>query len=412
MVLRSSPVFRRLWIGQVVSVVGDGMQRLALLWWASHTGGSVLLAAVAVSAMLPVTVLSPWGGVLADRCDRRVLLVGADVARIGTTGGLALLVLGGSPPGWAVCLLVAATAAGTAVFDPTYAATVPSVVGDDDLPAANGLGMANTAVGGLAGPLVAGLLLTVWSPGVVLAVNAATFAWSAAWVVRTRLPAPAGRAPDQPEDAGRIRDGWAVVAARPRLRALVGLGAVLNMVVAPVPLLLAATAVRRFHAQSGSFGLLQVALSAGVLVGSALAGRLARGSATLPLLVTGACLAVVGGAPLLVGVAALAVAGSAIAVGNTVIITRFQREAPAELHGRLFGLVGGLAEGLRPIGAVLGVPLLAVAGPGGAFAVVGALVVVAVLASRGAGRGAPPVPAAAYGEGSPSSAVADAEGVR
>ena len=105
-----------------------------------------------------------------------------------TSAALGWLLFGGDPSAVGVSAFVVVAGAATAVFDPTYAATVPTVVDDGDLPAANGLNMANSAVGGLAGPLLGGLLIGVVDIGWVMVVNAATFAWSAAFVWRCRLP--------------------------------------------------------------------------------------------------------------------------------------------------------------------------------------------------------------------------------
>src|SRR4051812_270974 len=130
--------FRLIWTGQVVSVVGDGMQRIALLWWARREGGNGLLAAVALSTMLPLIVGSPFGGWMADRFDRRRLMMGADLARLVLTGSLAALVLGGGGSSFVVCALVAACAPPTAGFGPAYAGGGPSVVPPRDRPAADG----------------------------------------------------------------------------------------------------------------------------------------------------------------------------------------------------------------------------------------------------------------------------------
>src|SRR6476620_2863853 len=156
MVLRTYRNFRMIWVGQVVSVVGDGMQRVALLWWARRAGGNGLLTAVALATMIPVIACSPVGGWLADRYDRRLLMIGADVARLSTTGVLAALVLGHHTAPVLVCALVAISAGATAVFDPTYSAVVPTLIEPEHRPAANGLNMANSAVGGLVGPLIGG----------------------------------------------------------------------------------------------------------------------------------------------------------------------------------------------------------------------------------------------------------------
>jgi DHA3 family macrolide efflux protein-like MFS transporter len=379
MLLRTAPIFRRLWVGQFVSTIGDGMQRIALLWWAKHHGGNGLLIAVALATMLPTIVCSPIGGWLADHVDRRRLLVGADLARLGFAAVLASLMFGADPPDAVVCVLVALAAVGTAVFDPTYAATVPTVVDDEQLPAANGLNMANGAVGGLVGPLAGGALIAVADLGWVMVINAATFAWSALCIAMCALPRPTGASHGPAEHAG-FRDSVREVRRVPNLGRLVGLASTLNMVVAPVPMMIAALAIDRFDAGPATFGLLEMLLSAGVLAGSIAAGVLARGRLALPFLVLGVCLGAVGVLPLAGAAAVLVVGGVSIAVANTEAMTRFQRSVPAEVQGRVFGVLGSLSEGLRPAGLALGGPLLAAAGVSGAFAVVGAAVVLATLA--------------------------------
>ena len=399
MLLRTSPNFRALWLGQIVSVIGDGMQRVALLWWATRTGGNALLTAVALCAALPVVLGSPFGGALADRFDRRRLLVAADVLRLGVTAALAALVIAGERTPVIVCLCVAMSAVGTALFDPTYAAAVPTVVPAEDLPAANGLNMANSAVGGLIGPLLGGVLIAAFGVGTVLVINAATFAWSVLCILATRLPLPAGGEASA-RSVHTTRSALADILRDRTMRSLTGLAAVLNMVVAPVPLLIVVLAVDRFRVGADSFGLLQVMISAGVLIGSITAGTLARGRLAVPMLALGACLTLVGLLPFAASAVVLLLGGVAIATANTILLTSIQTAVPAETQGRVFGVLGSLSEGLRPVGMALAGPLLAVAGVSGAFAVIGASVAVATLVwTRGteARHAALPEPAAVVG---------------
>ena len=382
MLLRTRSTFRRLWVGQFVSTIGDGMQRLVLLWWASQHGGSGLLLAMALCTTVPTVVASPVGGWLADHLDRRRLLVSADVVRLVTTSLLAVLVGTDDPPVVVVGLAVVLASVAAAVFDPTYSAAVPTVVAADDLPAANGLNMANSAVGSLVGPLAAGVLIGVTGPGWVLAVNAATFVWSAAVIATCRLPRPAAAEGHVPR-AG-VRRSIETVRSVAGLGRLVGLATTLNMVVAPVPVLLAALAVSRLDAGPVGFGLLQVLLGIGLLAGSLAAGVLARGRLALPFVVLGVALASIGVLPVVGVGCALLVAGGAVAIANTEAMVRFQRSVPPEVQGRVFGVLGSLSEGLRPLGLVLAAPLLGGVGVSGAFVVVGTLVVVAsVLLTRG-----------------------------
>jgi MFS family permease len=379
MLLRTSSNFRSLWLGQVVSVIGDGMQRVALLWWATHAGGSGLLTAIALCGILPIVFGSPFGGVLADRFDRRRLMAMADLVRLATTATLATLVLSGDASPLVVCACLAVSALATAAFDPAYAAAVPTIVPIEDRAAANGLNMANSAVGGLVGPLIGGVLIAAFGVGTVLVINACTFAWSVAFILATRLPRPAGGEASARE-RHTTRSAVGDVLRDRGIRGLVGLAAVLNMVAAPVPLLIVVLAVDRFRVGAGAFGVLQVMISAGILIGSVAAGKLASGRLATPMLVLGACLGIVGLLPYAASAAALLVAGVAIAVANTILLTTLQSTVRAETQGRVFGVLGSLSEGLRPLGMALGAPLLALAGVSGAFIIVGLCVAAATLA--------------------------------
>ncbi len=187
-------------------------------------------------------------------------MTGADLARLGLSGLLALLLFGGSPPVALVCGLIVATSIATSLFDPAYSAAVPSIVADEQLPAANGLNMENGAVGGLVGPLAGGALIAVTDIGWVMVVNAATFAWSAACIATCRLPRPVGATLPGGERA-HLRGTIDELRAIPGLGRVVALATTLNMVVAPVPMMIAALVVDRLGAGPTTFGMLEMLLS-------------------------------------------------------------------------------------------------------------------------------------------------------
>jgi DHA3 family macrolide efflux protein-like MFS transporter len=370
MILRLSRNFRLIWIGQVVSVIGDGMQRVALLWWARQFGGNGLLTAVALSTIIPAVLCSPLGGWLADRFDRRHLMMTADLGRLALTTALAVSLL--------MCVLIALSSTCAAVFDPTYSAVVPTLIDSEHRAAANGLNMANSAVGGLVGPLVGGVLISLFDVGSVMVINAVTFAWSAIFIGLASVPKPLGATTAARERHSTIDAMMSIVRDR-ELRRLVGLASVLNMVAAPVPLLVVALAIDRFRVGAAGYGMLEVMVSVGVLAGSLMAGKVAKGAIAGPMLLTGFCLASAGLVPIAVTATAFIVGGFAIAIANTSLITSLQNVVAPEVQGRVFGTIGALGEGLRPAGLALGAPLLAGLGVSGAFMVVGGGVVVATL---------------------------------
>jgi MFS family permease len=379
--------FRLVWTGQVVSVVGDGMRTLALLWWVKiHGGSNAGVVAVAAAAAVPVVVASPLGGWVADRYDRRRSMIGADLLRAGASAGIAALLFTGHLTTLLLCTFVTLSGLGTAWFDPSFAAAVPSLVPPEDRAGANGLNLANSAGGGLLGPLVGGLLLTVVAPGWVLVIDVASFLWSAALISRARIAHPSTFARLASDPAGGLATAEPPASVRTVLadavtRRLVSLACLLNFIAAPMTVLLVALAVDRHHVGPRLYAVLDMTIPAGLLVGAVLAAKAARHRLALlaSLLATGSTLALVGMAPLAVAIGLLVVCGGSLAVANTVLVTILQSAVPAEVQGRAFGVLGSLAQALRPCGLLLAAPLLGLAGVPGSFAVVGLAVVAATL---------------------------------
>ena len=126
--------FRLLWLGQSVSLVGDGIYLVAIAWLvydiSNHPGS---LAVVGVAWTVPQILVLLVAGVLSDRFERRRLLVLADLIRLLAIGGLAALALAGDIHLWQVVALVVAYGAGEALFQPAFSAILPTVVPRDHL---------------------------------------------------------------------------------------------------------------------------------------------------------------------------------------------------------------------------------------------------------------------------------------
>jgi len=183
--LRSNPSFRRLWIAQLISLGGDWFNVVALTGLLLHlTGSSFYGGAVLVASLLPQFLLSPVAGVVADRFDRRRLMLGANL--IAAVLALAMLAVRSRGSVWLGLAAMAGIAAMGAFFDPASRSGLPNIVENDQLAAANVL-MASTwgvmaAVGAAAGGLVAGLL----GRDAAFVANAASFLVAAALILGVR----------------------------------------------------------------------------------------------------------------------------------------------------------------------------------------------------------------------------------
>src|SRR3954454_13033507 len=186
---------RRLFAGLVVSQAGDWLYNLALLAFVyERTGSTAWVGLTTAARILPEVVLGPLGGVLADRHDRRVVMMLSDVLRAASMGGLALVAFAGAPIVLAPVFAALCTASGAA-YPQCVVAVLPRLVGGGDLAAANAARISITGLCVIAGPVLGAALLFLSSAAVTFAVNGATFLVGAAVVAslpREALPHPAG----------------------------------------------------------------------------------------------------------------------------------------------------------------------------------------------------------------------------
>ena len=186
--------FRLLFGAFAVSMVGDRMVSIALAFAVLGLGGSASEVGIVLAARtLPMVGSVLIGGVVADRVSRQRVMVAADLARVVSQGLLAALLIAGEPPIWSLAVLAGLTGAATGFFNPASTGLLPAVVPPEQLQQANGLRATALSGGEIVGPALAGVLVATVGPGWALAIDAATFAVSAAFLVRA-APARAPRA--------------------------------------------------------------------------------------------------------------------------------------------------------------------------------------------------------------------------
>jgi MFS family permease len=180
--------FAFLWTGMTVSMIGDGIYLVAIAWQVlqiENRPGALALVGIAWS--LPQVVLVLASGALADRFDRRVLMIAGDVIRLLAIGTLGILSLNDQLTIPLVLGLVLVYGAGQAVFQPSFQSITPTIVPDDLLVQANSLAqLVRPFAMTLVGPLVGGALVAAFSAGVAFLVDATTFAFSALMILLMR----------------------------------------------------------------------------------------------------------------------------------------------------------------------------------------------------------------------------------
>ncbi|MFL6333201.1 MAG: MFS transporter [Pyrinomonadaceae bacterium] len=222
--LRANRDFRMLWLGQVVSQLGDWFDTIALFTLVLRlTGSGRAVGLVLVARFLPSVVLGPLSGVLADRFNRRHIMIASDVMR-------ALVVLGflfvrRPEQVWLVYLLTVLQLAFSAFFEPARSAALPSVVAERDLVTANSISSVTWSVMLTLGAAVGGPVTGWFGTDVAFVTDSLTYLVSAALVWRVRLPKRAPR-PKTPLTAAKALgvtdtlEGLRYVWHRPRVLAL------------------------------------------------------------------------------------------------------------------------------------------------------------------------------------------------
>jgi MFS family permease len=258
--------FRLFAAGQLVSVAGTWMMVVAQDWLVlSLTGDSAAaLGVVTALQFAPLLLLTLYAGALADRHDKRRLLMAANLASGALSLALAVLVLTGAAGLWHVCLFALGLGLVNAVEVPTRMSFVSELVGADLLPNASALSAAYFNVARVAGPACAGLLIGRLGTAAVMLLNAVSYLATVA-ALRAMRPAELHRSAQRPARAP-VMDGVRHLMARRDLLLAMVLVAVVGMLGFNFQLTLPLLAKTEFHAKAAEFGLLTTAFAVGSLL--------------------------------------------------------------------------------------------------------------------------------------------------
>jgi len=386
--LRRNPALARLLAGEFISGIGDWLYLVAILVVVyAESNSPVLLGIIGAARILPYVLLSVPAGMVADRFDRRMVLLVTDLARGAIMIGLALAVMVGSPTFVIIALSILAACFST-FFGPAIGALLPTLVDERDLGPANSAWATLDNVAFIIGPAVAGILLAGGGLELAFLINAVSFGIVA--IILWQLPVPGRLAAPAPEDgeAEGAPAGWRML-ARPLAGPLV-LDSATSFVIGGVNVLTVIIAVDVLGAGESGTGFLQAATGVGGVVAGVAGGALLARRLSVPLVIGGvvggaglAWLALSGG--LVMAMIAIGVAVAGLLLLDVVNTTMIQRIVPDELRGRAMGVlqtssavVYSLGSLLMPIlASLLGVPfvlaaaaVIVVAGVGGALLLV------------------------------------------
>jgi MFS family permease len=380
----SVPNYRRYYAGQSISLIGTWMQMTAQSWLVftlTHSG--TMLGVIVALQTLPVLVLGPYGGVVADRVDKRLMMIALQSAMGVQALILGLLTITGSVQVWQIGVLAALLGFNNAFENPARQSFMMELVGPEHLRNAVSLNSVLVNVARAIGPAMAGVLVATLGEGVCFLVNAASFipvVFTLTSLDTTKL----ATIPPTPRARGQLREGLRYVGATPTLAVPLVMMAVAGCLTYEFQVSLPVMAERGLHAGATGFGFMTASMGVGAVFGGlfvAARGKTGLRPLTLAALAFGAALALATIAPdLPLELIALALAGvgsiAFMSMGNSTL----QLNTAPEMRGRVMSLWFVAFQGSTPIGGpAVGATMAAV----GARAGLGLSAMVALLVACG-----------------------------
>ena len=365
-----NPNLRRLNLALAGSVIGDWALSVGAAVYAYTKGGATAVGVVGVVRFVTMALLAPFTSLMADKFDRKAVMIAADAIRTALVLVAALVIWRNGPPIIVYALAVFISLAGTA-FRPAQAALMPSLANHPgELTAANVASSTIHSVGFFAGRAIGGVLLAVADISTVYVFDAVTFVWSALLVIglhpaaKTDETAKASAHIDgeDAEDKGRagmfagVGDGYREILRSRDIRLLVGLYCAQTVVAGASLVFSVAIALDLLKLGKSGVGILDSAVGVGGVIGGIVAlllaqrGKLARDFGIGVILWAAPLLLIAAWPTLPAALIAMAIVGVANSVVDVNAFTILQRLVPDAVMGRVFGamesaIIGGMALG-------------------------------------------------------------------
>ena len=346
--------FRWLWFGAFVSTTGFFVAQVAESWYVyERTNSESLLGLTAFLNGLPILMFSVLGGVLADRMDRRHLLIGSQLMQMGASLGLAVLFSFDRIEVWHILVAAFVAGLGQAFGGPAYQALIPSLVPKRHLPNAIALLSIQFNLAGTVGRPIGGAVFDVLGPAMCFFVNALSFL--AVIVSLFLLQVPFVPRPNQQNIVRSLMEGFRAIHASTSLRSLMLLAVVTAFCGVPIALLLPVFARDVYGLDAAGFGWMGAVLGAGAVVGALQVARLGnaprkgRNSLKMQMFLG---LTIIGFALarwLWLGSALLFVCGGAILAVFTLVTSLVQLNVPEEMRGRIMSVHNTAFRGVMPL---------------------------------------------------------------
>ena len=349
--------YRKYFFGQTTSLVGTWMQMTAQSWLVfTLTHSATDIGLVVALQTLPVLLLGPYGGVVADRVDKRKLMIVLQAAMGVQAAVLAVLALAHVVTYLDVCILAIVLGLNNAFENPSRQSFVLEMVGPKDLRNAVSLNSTMNNVARAVGPAVAGIIIASFGEGWCFALNAVSFV---AVVFSLMIMDTSTLSPSVPtvRAKGQLREGFRYIAATPKLLYPLIMMALVGMLAYEFQVTLPVVAGRIFHGSSEVYGAMMASMGVGAVIGglwSASKGRTGTRAMIRAALLFGVFIAFAALSPQIgIEFFALALVGFASVSFLSMTNSTLQLETDPQMRGRVMALWAVAFMGTTPIGGPL-----------------------------------------------------------
>jgi MFS family permease len=358
--------FLLIWLGQLFSILGSGLSSFALgVWIYQQTGQATPFALTILFGNLPRILMMPLAGSLADRWNRRVIMILADTGAALGTVALAFLIFFGDLQVWHIYIIVFFSSIFSAFQEPAYMASITMLVPKKDFGRANGMVQTGQAISSVLTPLLAGILFVMIGLKGLILIDLATFFLAVTPLLIVRIPQPVLSDAGDGKKKNAFKDfamGWKFISSRSGLMGLLMYYAMVNFLlnfaaVLIFPLILAV------HS-AAVLGTIQTFMGVGMLAGGILMSvwggpktrRIPKVIGYISLAVSGLILAGWGSNPLFPGVGFfIMLFFIPIASGTSMAV--WQAKVPAELQGRVLSVRSLISQSMMPLAFLIAGPL-------------------------------------------------------
>ena len=341
--------FILLWMGQLISAIGGGLTSFGLgVYVFEKTGSAGGMALVTLLGFLPTLLLSVPAGVLADRYDRRLLMMlGDGFSGIGVLYILVCMMRGGASL-TQICIGVSISAVFSSLLDPAYKATVSDLLTADEYSKASGLISLAGSARYLVSPVIAGILLSVSDVKLLLVIDICTFILTVISTFAVKRGIKAGKCLEQLSFKDSMKVGWNAIRQRRGVLLLVMISSLLTLFIGVFQIL--AEPLILSIADAKTLGIAETICASGMLVSSLYLGM--RGIKTgyvrilsLSLALAGVCIL---GFGILKSIMLITLSGFGffmmLPFANNCLDFLVRTNTPMELQGRVWGIVGFMSQ--------------------------------------------------------------------